>query len=221
MGCVLNHPANRHRRIRAMLRFVWWQFRKRLSKRPAIIRVGANRKFLVLCDSRFSSMVVYDGLPEWDEMKFVLRVLRASDGFIDIGANVGFYTVLAATILTDGPLFAFDANPRNHEVLRDQVKLNALSNAEVFGTALGNATGELSFFDSGRETGSIATEGDAGGKLVTVPCSRLDDCLADRSLPPYVRGGENGCGGLRSAGAGGGHRGDGEWSDFCLAFRVE
>ena len=186
LGCVLNHPANRHHRIRGLFRFAWWQLRKRVSKRPAVIQIGANRKFKVLCDSPFSSMVVYEGLPEWDEMKFLLRILRASDGFIDIGANVGFYTVLASTVVTEGPLLAFEANPRNLEVLRDQVQLNELANAEVFGTALGNTTGELSFFDSGRETGSIATDGDSGTKVITVPCRRLDDCLAGRSLPDYV-----------------------------------
>ncbi len=186
LGCVLNHPANRRHRIRAVLRFAWWQIRKRVSKRPAVVRVGANRKFKVLCDSPFSSMVVYNGLPEWDEMKFLLRVLRPSDGFIDIGANVGFYTVLASTVVTAGPLFAFEANPRNLEVLRDQVEINALTNAEVFGTALGNTTGELSFSDSGRETGSLATDLNSGAKLITVPCCRLDDCLAEHFLPEYV-----------------------------------
>ena len=160
--------------------------RKRLVKRPAVVAVGATRRFKVVCDSPFSSMVVYNGLPEWDEMNFLLRVLRPSDGFIDIGANVGFYTVLASTIVTAGPLFAFEANPRNLEVLRDQVKLNDLGSAEVFGIALGNTTGELSFFDSGRETGSIAGKSDPRANLITVPCSRLDDCLAGRSLPDCV-----------------------------------
>ena len=185
LGCVLNHPGNRHHRVRAFFRFAWWQLRKRLIKRPAIVRVGKTRRFKAVCDSPFSSMVVYNGLSEWDEMNFLLRILRPSDGFMDIGANVGFYTVLASTIVT-GPLLAFEANPRNLEVLRDQVKLNQLANAEVFGTALGNSTGELSFFDSGRETGSIASGEDARGKLITVPCSRLDDCLAGRGLPEFV-----------------------------------
>ncbi len=186
LSCVLNHPANRRHRTRAVLRFTWWQFRKRLNKRPAVIRVGANRRFKVVCDSPFSSMVVYDGLPEWDEMNFLLRVLRPSDAFIDIGANVGFYTVLASTVITEGPLLAFEANPRNLEVLRDQLQLNRLGNAHVFGTALGNTTGELSFCDSGRETGSIATGADSEANVITVPVSRLDDCLERHPLPEQV-----------------------------------
>ena len=116
-------------------------------------------------------------------MRFLQRILRPTDGFIDIGANVGFYTVLASTIVTQGPLLAFEANPRNLDVLRDQVKLNGLTNATVFATALGNSTGELSFFNSGRDGGSIACESDPSSSRITVSCSRLDDCLAGKRLP--------------------------------------
>lgn len=186
LTCVVRHPGNRNRRVRAVFRFVWWQIHKRLIKSPTTVRVGATRRFKVVCDSPFSSMVVYNRLPEWDEMNFLLRFLRPTDGFLDIGANVGFYTVLASTIVTEGPLLAFEANPRNTDVLRDQVELNQLANAEVFGNALGNSTGQLSFFDSGRETGSIAGDKDPGAKLITVPCKRLDDCLGERSLPDCV-----------------------------------
>ena len=186
LGCILKHPSNRGHRFSAFCRFAWWQIRKRLFKRPVIIRVGETRRFKVVCDSPFSSTVIYNALPDWDEMNFLLRFLRPSDGFIDIGANVGFYTVLASTIVNQGPLLAFEANPRNAEVLRDQVELNSLENAEVFCTALGNSAGEISFIDSGRETGSIAEGGASAGKLITVPCARLDDCLDKRALPDCV-----------------------------------
>lgn len=186
LGCVLRHPHNRGHRIRAFFRFVSWQFRKRLLKRPTVVRVGTTRKFKVVCDSPFSSTVLYNVLPDWDEMNFLLRFLRPSDGFIDIGANVGFYTVLASTVVTEGPLLAFEANPRNVTVLREQVELNHLANAEIFCTALGNSTGELSFNDSGRETGSIQSGSNAPLKTISVPCARLDDCLGTRTLPPCV-----------------------------------
>lgn len=39
---------------------------------------------------------VYVGLHEFESMGFVLHVLRSSSAFIDVGANVGAYTVLAA-----------------------------------------------------------------------------------------------------------------------------
>lgn len=186
VGCILNHPSNRRHRTRALLRLVWWQIRKKLTKVPAVVRVGANRRFKAVCDSAFSSMVVYTVLPEWDEMRFLLRILRPSDGFLDIGANVGFYTVLASTIVTDGPLLAFEANPRNLGVLRDQIELNKLARAEVFGVALGKATGEVRFLDSCREMGTIARADAPQATLITVPCARLDDCLEGRDLPAYV-----------------------------------
>ena len=186
LGCVLRHPANRDHRCRAFFRFVGWQLRKRLLKRPTVVRVGATRQFKVVCDSPFSSTVLYSVLPDWDEMNFLLRFLRPSDGFIDIGANVGFYTVLASTVVTEGPLLAFEANPRNVAVLREQVELNHLANAEIFCNALGSSTGELSFCDSGRETGSVQSGNDPQAKSFTVPCSRLDDSLGHRTLPACV-----------------------------------
>ena len=114
-------------------------------------------------------MVIYNVLPDWDEMNFLLRFLRPSDGFIDIGANVGFYTVLASTVITEGPLLAFEANPRNVEVLRQQIELNRLANAEIFCSALGDSTGELKFSDSGRETGAVQNPDDPGAHSFTVP----------------------------------------------------
>jgi len=92
-------------------------------------------------------MVVYTGLPEWDEMNFLLRILRPRM----LHGHRCQCRILHGPGLHDceGPLLAFEANPRNLEVLREQVKLNQLANAEVFGTALGNSTGELSFLDSG------------------------------------------------------------------------
>lgn len=42
--------------------------------------------------------VLYCGLPDWAEMSFLLSFLRADDTFIDVGANVGTYTLLGAGI---------------------------------------------------------------------------------------------------------------------------
>jgi hypothetical protein len=67
-------------------------------------------------DSKFSSLVFYTKLPDWDEMNFLLRVLRPGDGFVDIGANVGFYTLLASARCSSDCIWAAEALPRNIEV---------------------------------------------------------------------------------------------------------
>ena len=186
LGHVLRHPDNRKHRLRATLRFFRWQLHKRLRKTPITVRVGANRSFKVVCDSSFSSLVVYNRLPDWDEMNFLLRLLRPSDGFIDIGANVGFYTVLASTVVTDGPVLSVEANPKNVLILREQVQLNGLQNVTVMDFALGNVAGEIAFSDSSRETGSLATGNEADGRVIKVPCKTLDAVLGSLSLPDWT-----------------------------------
>ena len=186
LGHVLRHPDNRQHQLRAALRFFRWQLHKRLWKTPITVRVGTNRSFKVVCDSSFSSLVVYNRLPDWDEMNFLLRLLRSSDGFIDIGANVGFYTVLASTVVTDGPILSVEANPKNVVILRDQVQLNGLRNATVMDFALGNVAGEVAFSDFSRETGSLASGGATEGCLIKVPCKTLDAVLGSLILPDWT-----------------------------------
>ena len=186
LGHVLRHPNNRQHRLRAVWRFFHWQLHKRLRKTPITVRVGTNRSFKVVCDSSFSSLVVYNRLPDWDEMNFLLRLLRPSDGFIDIGANVGFYTVLASTVVTDGPILSVEANPKNVGILREQVQLNGLSNATVMDCALGNVAGEVTFSDSSRETGSLACDNETDGCQIKVLCKTLDAVLGSLTLPDWT-----------------------------------
>lgn len=186
LGHVLQHPDNRQHRLRATLRFFHWQLHKRLRKTPITVRVGMNRWFKVICDSNFSSLVVYNRLPDWDEMNFLMRLLRPEDGFIDIGANVGFYTVLASTVVTAGPILSVEANPKNVPILREQVQLNGLQNATVMDFALGNVDGEVAFSDSSRETGSLASVSEADGRLIKVPCKTLDAVLGNLALPDWT-----------------------------------
>src|SRR5438552_12097044 len=118
-----------------------WQMRKRISNKPQIIRVGMNRKFLAVTDSAFSSLVIYKRLPDWNESHFLLRFLRSSDNFLDIGANVDFYSVLASTIIKGGEIIAIEANPRNADIIRQQIELNHLKSARVLEVALSNFVG--------------------------------------------------------------------------------
>ncbi len=160
------------------MRLLKWQLSKNISKKPVIVPVGNNRRFKVVCDSKFSSLVIYNRLPDWNEMNFLLRFLRPEDVFVDIGANVGFYTVLASTIIFEQPIIAVEANPRNVIILREQVALNHLSNVRVFETALGSTEGVLMFEDSSRETGSLASADACSGAQIRVACSLLDHILA-------------------------------------------
>lgn len=170
---IWKHPANRHGKIAAVVRFFRWQIRKRVWKKPIIVDVNGRRRFKIICDSKFSSLVYYNRLPDWDEMNFLLRFLREGDGFVDIGANVGFYSILASTVVKAADIHAIEANPSNFSVLADQFVLNGMKGVHLHPVAVSSSEGTVRFSAAERETGAISRE--PGG--FSVPCRTMDNLL--------------------------------------------
>ncbi len=100
----------------------------------------------------------------------------------DIGANVGYFSLLAAVLAgPEGRVYAFEPLPRNVEFLRKHIKLNKLDTIEVVEAAVSDHSGEASF-DLGASSamGHLASSGGITVRLVT-----LDQMLlAGELLPP-------------------------------------
>lgn len=69
-----------------------------------------------------ATMNLYCGLHEAADMAFVLHVLRACDGFLDVGANVGSYSILASGVAQARTL-ALEPIPATRRRLSDLIAL--------------------------------------------------------------------------------------------------
>jgi FkbM family methyltransferase len=99
----------------------------------------------------------------------------------DIGANVGFYSLLAAHLTgPEGKVYAFEPLHRNVEFIRRHAALNRCENIEVFEAAVSDRAGEA-FFDPGV---SIATGHLSENGTISVRQVCLDDLLAEGSIAP-------------------------------------
>lgn len=119
---VWAHPGNRGARGRALARLVAWQAWERAVRRPWTIDVAGLR---MRCHphSAGASGVLYCRLPEWEDMRFAVDFLRPGDVFVDVGANVGVYSLLAAGVGgTD--VFAFEPSSPAYDRLCENVALN-------------------------------------------------------------------------------------------------
>ena len=94
---LVTHASARANPMAPVARFVRWQLRKRLRPGPATVSVFNGMKLICYPDSRSASAVIYLGLPDWEEMNLLMRVMVPEDGFIDVGANVGVYSLFAAS----------------------------------------------------------------------------------------------------------------------------
>lgn len=105
------------------------------------------------------------------------------DVVLDLGAHVGYYTLLAAALTgPSGRVFSFEPNPRNARYLRHHVRINRCRNVEVVEQAVCDHSGEVRFgLGTGSGTGHIAETGAVSVRSVT-----LDDFCAERAVTPSV-----------------------------------
>jgi FkbM family methyltransferase len=178
---VWNHPANRHGRVSAMARLVGWQFWKHVVGQPREFVLADQIRLRAWPDSTVASLLIYcRGRPDWDEMGLLAHYLRPGDAVIDVGANIGSYTLLAAKLVgAAGRVDAFEPAPRTAARLRENLALNGFSWVVVHEAAAGAEIHTVRFVDALGATSHIAVASEAGAGI-EVPMVRLDDLLGER-----------------------------------------
>ena len=95
---ILDHPLNKQHKVSAVRRWVKWQIGSRLVPGPVAVNFVNQTMLLVEPGMTGATGNVYTGLHEFHDMAFALHLLRSDDLFVDVGANIGSYTVLAASV---------------------------------------------------------------------------------------------------------------------------
>lgn len=132
---------------------------------------------------------LFAGWFEPAEIAFVRSHLKPGDVVLDLGANAGLYTVIAAQIVgPGGHVYAFEPGRQALALLRNNIALNHLSNVTVIEAAVSNVTGEAAFavaHDSALSSLADVQRSDqeiAGWE--TVQTIRVDDAMARYDNPP-------------------------------------
>jgi FkbM family methyltransferase len=118
------------------------------------------------------------------------RLLRRGDVFYDVGANAGFFTVLAARLVGPrGLVFAFEPLPENVESVREQVELNRLSWCEVVPFAVGAHSGQsaLSYVPGRSALAHLGPRGFESELEIPVRTVTLDEFTARNPFPSLVK----------------------------------
>ena len=177
---VTDHPLNAGRRFDALGRFTRWQIGSRLLPGSAVAVPFVNQSRLLITPGMTGATGnIYTGLHEFEDMGFLLHVLRKEDLFVDIGANVGSYTVLAGAAIGARCLSA-EPLPTTYEHLLDNIYLNRMpERVAALNIGLGREEGMLRF-SSGLDTmNHVLTEDEAGMPATEVPVRRLDAIVGD------------------------------------------
>ena len=84
---------------------------------------------------------------EPNETRLTIGKVRQGNVFVDIGANIGYYTILASRLVgKSGKVFAFEPEPSNFEILAKNVELNKCDNVVLENKAVALKSGKLELF---------------------------------------------------------------------------
>jgi FkbM family methyltransferase len=129
-----------------------------------------------------ASHAVYARLPDYREMSFWLGALHPGDLFVDVGANIGIYTLLIASHGCD--VISVEPARDARRLLETNLRLNGLK-ADIVAAALGRAAGRSALT---AELGSMnylvpnpGETGEISEPVAEVSVTTLDDLLSDRT----------------------------------------
>lgn len=175
---ILSHPFNRGRPINALACYFSWQLRCRIAGEVKVDWI-AGKKLIARRRMTGATGNIYCGLHEYRDMLFVLHALRPGDLFVDVGANIGSYTLLASGVCGSASI-AIEPDAGTAKDLVRNIEANGLQDlVDVQITAVGDKAGAIAFTLGQDTMNKVASPGDTDVQMVNI--ARLDDLLQGRS----------------------------------------
>ncbi|MEI7870255.1 MAG: FkbM family methyltransferase [Candidatus Methylumidiphilus sp.] len=185
LSFVWNHPLNAGGRIAAVLRVIRWQLASRLLPGPIALQYVEQTQLFATLGMTGATGNWYCGLHEVREMAFLLHVLREDDHFLDVGANIGSYTILAGGGV-GARVTAVEPIPETFAHLERNVVLNRLSTqVRTCRLGLSDQTSVLRFTTGLDCVNHVIAEGE-NVPGIDVPVMRLDE-LVGQDVPLLVK----------------------------------
>lgn len=138
-----------------------------------------------------SNAAYADGDNELPVQRTLAECLKPGDVFYDVGANVGFLSVLGARLVgSAGVVYAFEPVPGNASYVRRNAEANGFAQVQVIEMAVSSRRGprvlNLARYSGGAALDSVEAPPDADGTL-QVDAVTIDDCVSRQGLrPPSV-----------------------------------
>jgi FkbM family methyltransferase len=150
-----------------------------------IVPTSIGTSVWMYLDARYE-MGYRTGIYESAVQKVLVQHLRSGHIFYEVGAHVGFFSLLAAGLVDgSGEVVAFEADPLNVGLIQEHFRRNFLAHARVVPMAVWSKAGSVSF-TRGSELSSL----NAGGVLESSPWGFNTDVIEVEAitLDDYVQG---------------------------------
>ena len=185
LKAFVEHPLNRGSKASSLMRYCIAQAGVRMVPGDIGVPFPNETKLLISPRMKGATHFISPGLCEFDEMCFVSHFLRPDDLFVDVGANVGAYTLLASGVAVSRTV-AFEPNLGTFRYLAENVRMNDLENrVTMHNAAVGRVEGKLRLTDDLGTENFVCVDGHDPGD-VEVRVMTLDTAL-NKSAPSLVK----------------------------------
>lgn len=174
------------------LHFPWHQLKPSVAKRAArlldtsrgrVVREGIQGNLRMRLDvSHPLERDIYLNVSNMAMVSLFRRLLGPGDVVVDGGANLGYLSLVAWQCVGEtGKVYAFEAQPRTAERLRENVALNAAHSIEVIPKALWSEPGSATLYEFDELSHDLPSLGRRPdkqvGREITVETVRIDDVI--------------------------------------------
>ncbi len=177
---------NRNNKIDALIRFVKWQIGSRIVPGEVIYEWINGAKIVVRTGEYGLTGNIYAGLHDFYDMGYLLHVLCSDDLFVDVGANVGAYTILAcASVQAKG--FSFEPVFSTYQRLMTNIRINHLENkVRCFNSAVGAENRKIVFTSDRNAENRALSDNEYSDNAIVVNMTTLDIVL-EKYYPNLIK----------------------------------
>lgn len=137
-----------------------------------------NKMFVDTKDDGLTPSLLTQGIFERKETEIFISLLKPGMTILDIGANIGYYTLIAAKVIGEkGKIFSVEPEPHNYGLLCKNVNINKYNNVTAINKAISDREGKIKLFLDGNNFGchSLSISNVKNNmKCVEVECTTLD-----------------------------------------------
>jgi len=168
--------------FRTLIRSLWLRVSRIRcpESKPKILHSRINEyDLLVLANEDVGRAIYFGKSYEPVETKYLRKMISSDALCVDVGANVGYFTMLMAQTARGGRVHAFEPIALNAALLRTSMELNGFTNIRINQCAVGDSVGVISFSQSSDSAYSSIhdTQRKPLERTLTVPVTTLDDYL--------------------------------------------
>ncbi|MEZ4937996.1 MAG: FkbM family methyltransferase [Crocinitomicaceae bacterium] len=143
-------------------------------------------KLEVKLDDWIQENLFFLGKYEEAELKVIQNILKEGDTFIDVGANIGLFSLVASRhVGITGKVISFEPFPENFNHLEKHLQLNQIKNVQAENKAVGDEIGQIHLYHNpdDKNLGMVSTTASENSQKIDVELITLDHYFQQNPNP--------------------------------------